>query len=108
MHYISFPGCCTAKIVTSFGQTSIADGAYRPRDGEDVSQASIERELEERCWSMKRDGMGIATAITNDDQVEANAALEAQGWESSRWCTKGSHSDKRIKLWFKCLMDLEE
>jgi hypothetical protein len=101
MHSLDFPGCCTAKVFTGFGETVTAEHEYRPYSS--PTQEGIECELIQRVKALKERGMGIATAMTNSDQVTANAALEAQGWEHSKWCTKEQHRDKKIRLWFKCL-----
>jgi hypothetical protein len=105
MHTLEFPGCCTAKVLTGFGETNTAEFEYRPSLRQD--RDDIELQLVLHCAELKEIGMGIATAMTNSDQVEANAALEAHGWESSKWCTKGQHSDRKLKLWFKCLDEVE-
>ena len=106
MHIVDYPGCCTAKVITGFGGTSTAEYGYRPIGT--LTQTEVEEALKSRCKQYKERGHAIITATTNDDQVVANKALEAQGWESSKWCTKGAHGNKKLKLWFKCLMDLED
>ena len=105
MQAVPYAGCCTAKVVTGFGQTDTADYNYRP--GIRLTQGDIENELQKMCEEKKLLGYGILTAITNDDQTTANKALLAQGWEHSKWASKSQHRDKKIRLWFKCLMDVE-
>jgi hypothetical protein len=97
MNVEEFTGCCTAKILTGFGQTQTADWDFKP-DGVlsvEVIKARLGKVLNE---IMVYDG--VATVITNDQQANANQALEECGFLSSDWMSKKQHPETRIKLWW--------
>ncbi len=102
MQTMGFTGCCTASVIVGLGQTSTAE--YR---GERLSVAEMRVQLASRCRVAKDHGHAIVTVITNSEQTDANKALLAEGWKHSKWCTKSQHRDTQIRLWHKCLMDLE-
>ncbi|QDP53364.1 MAG: hypothetical protein Unbinned6805contig1000_26 [Prokaryotic dsDNA virus sp.] len=104
MQLVGFEGCCTARIVTGFGQTDTGEWDYRP--GVDLTLEDILSQLKTLEFYSMRSGKGILTCITNNEQKTANMALKKAGWKHSRWCEKGSHPETKIRLWFKPLMEV--
>ena len=91
-----FPNCCTALVLVGFGQTDTADWEIRP-DSE-LSAEDIKAELGEKLNTMR--GKAMVTCITNNEQVNANKALEECGFLSSDWMSKEQHPETRVKLWW--------
>ena len=89
-----YPGCCTAKCIFDFGGTKTAEF----RTGR-VTKKSIETYLRTKIKECK--GTVCLTAFTNDDQVEANAALRKLGFKCTRWMSKKQHAKTKIRLWWK-------
>ena len=95
----AYPNCCTAKVAVGFGQTRTADYEIRP-DGNELSAEEIKAELGNKlnCPSMR--GMAMLSCITNNQQVNANKALEEIGFLSSDWMSKTNHPETQVKLWW--------
>lgn len=89
-----FPGCCTARVVYDFGGTMTS--AFNTGG---VTKARIKAYLRLRIKSAK--GIECLIATTNDDQTEANQALEEMGFNCSDWMHKKRHSETKLKLWWK-------
>jgi hypothetical protein len=94
-----FPNCCTAQVLVGFGQTETADWAIRPNNNE-LSVGKIKARLGQQLNQVKNLGHAVCTAITNDEQVNANQALEECGFLSSDWMTKENHPETKLKLWW--------
>lgn len=93
----SYPNCCTAKVVVGFGQTETADYGIRPENNE-LSVEEIKASLGKTLNRMH--GMAVVSCITNDQQVNANQALEECGFLSSDWMSKQQHPETKVKLWW--------
>lgn len=102
----NYPNCCTAKVLTGFGQTLTADHAIRPQ-GNELPIDSIKSEIEADLKSIRLNGYAVLTCITNDQQVNGNQALEEMGFKSSGWMSKDAHPETKIKLWWHAV-DTEE
>lgn len=103
MDVYDFEGCCTAGIVVGFGQTNTAE--YGRHAEYTVTEIIAELTREEVLH--KDLGYGILTCTTNNEQKNANKALKIAGWKHSRWCSKGSHPETKIRLWFKPLVEVK-
>lgn len=99
MQVKNYPNCCTAKVIVGFGQTNTADHEIRPVNNE-LSVGEIKRLIDERLNSYSIQQMATLTCITNDQQVNANKALEELGFYSSDWMSKKQHSETKVKLWW--------
>jgi hypothetical protein len=113
MEVVEFEGCCTAKIVTGFGQTETAEYEYRPTDNPYLEAGELPvNAIEGKLRSLERRrrarGDAVLTAITNNEQVNANEALLNQGWQHSGWMSKTQHPNTKVRLWFKPLMEEEQ
>jgi hypothetical protein len=97
MRVFGFPGCCTAKILTGFGQTETAEYAFRPENPE-PSVEELKKEFGSRLNAYT--GGAMFVVITNDEQVNANKALQECGFHSSYWMSKNNHPDTKVKLWW--------
>ena len=106
MYTRNFPNCCTAKVLVGFGQTNTADLCIRPT-GNELPVEEIKREIESKLRNISRQGYGVLTCITNDQQLNGNQALEEMGFKSSGWMSKGAHPETKIKLWWYAV-DTEE
>lgn len=90
-----FPGCCTATILTGFGECKTAD--YRLRHNMNTLAVDLKRaEID-----AKEDGKAVLLAITNSDQKEARKILRAAGWKRTRALEKDAHPETTITLWWK-------
>lgn len=92
----SFPFCCTAKIILDFGESRLSEGGAQLN-----TVASIKKYIKNQIKSFYNSGMAVFVAITNNEQVNANIALEQTGFLSSGWMGKKQHPESRIKLWWK-------
>lgn len=99
MQLKNYPNCCTAKVLVGFGQTDTADYEIRPA-GNEMSVEVIKSRLGDRLNTCKNSGYAMLTCITNDQQVNANKALEECGFESSDWMEKDAHPETKVKLWW--------
>lgn len=113
MEVVDFEGCCTAKIVTGFGQTKTAEYEYRPTDNPyhevgELPVGEIEGQLRYLERIHRANGDAVLTAITNNEQVNANKALSNRGWKFSGWMKKTQHPETQVCLWYKPLMEEEQ
>ena len=92
-----FPACCTGKVMVGFGQTETAEYGIRP-DGNELPVEKIKAEIGRHLNLMT--GKPFLSAVTNDQQVNANQALEECGFLSSDWMSKRQHSETKVKLWW--------
>lgn len=96
---IDFPGCCTAKILTGFGQSDTAEYAYRPAHG--MSFEDMYAECESMIEVQKRGGrVALIFATTNSDQKMGEQVLEKLGFQRTLEVSKSQHSDKTVTGWW--------
>lgn len=96
---IDFPGCCTAKILTGFGQSDTAEYAYRPAHGMTFEQ--MYAECESMIEVQKRGGrVALIFATTNSDQKMGEQVLEKLGFQRTLEVSKTQHSDKTVTGWW--------
>lgn len=96
MHLIDFGGCCTAKILIGLGQTENAE--YMPES--ELSVEQIKSFIGRQLNNQRVYGMAVLTVTTNNEQVNANAALLECGFEHSIWMSKGQHPETKLRLWW--------
>tara|TARA_R110000823_G_C15952958_1_gene502514 strand:+ start:2663 stop:2986 length:324 start_codon:yes stop_codon:yes gene_type:complete len=97
-----FPACCIGKVAVGFGQTNTADWGIRPDDNK-MSVKDIKSHIGDALNGMV--GCAFLSAVTNDQQVNANQALEECGFLSSDWMSKDQHPETKVKLWWFPLED---
>lgn len=96
---IDFPGCCTAKILTGFGQSDTAEYAYRP--ARDITFEQMYAECESMIEVQKRGGrVALIFATTNSDQKMGEQVLEKLGFQRTLEVSKTQHSDKTVTGWW--------
>lgn len=99
MHIVDFPGCCTAKILTGFGQTATAEGRYRPIVP--ITKQVISDWLHNQLTLLTRYGnIALVFATTNSDQVAAAEALTEIGFIKTNEVEKNQHADKKLIGWY--------
>lgn len=99
MNVRDFPGCCTAKVLTQFGQERAAE--FRTGIPEDNTPENLQRILE----GSKRGGMGMITAILTQNQTHGIELLEGAGFKNTGWVSKAAHPETKIALFYLSLED---
>lgn len=99
MKVMSFPGCCTTKILVEFGQERAAE--FREAIPKDNTPENLERTL----LSCKRMGNGMVTAILTQNQTHGIALLEGAGFKNTGWMSKDAHPENEIALFYLSLGD---
>lgn len=97
---LDFPNCCTMKVLSGFGGSTVAGRRTRDRQ---ATQEQIREDLVTYQERLRVQGMAMAICTTNNEQVDANRALIAEGFAHSKWAIKGNHSETRVRLWYKRL-----
>lgn len=95
MHIDEFPYCCTAKIITDFGQEY-------PDDDLEYSVEDIIEYLNQRIPNVRDDGNGVVVAITTSNQKNAAEALTRLGfYTNEKPMKKGRNRDTGdLFIWF--------
>lgn len=97
-HLVDFPGCCTAKIVTGFGQTGYGERRYAPL--RPLSVDDILTFLEDRVRMLRRAGnIALLYATTNSEQTIAEEALKKFGFVPTEAVSKNQHMDVKLTGW---------
>lgn len=94
---VSFPGCCTAKIIVDFGQSRASEyGSETP------TYESLRMQVKDRIEFVKRvyPGVPLITAITNSEQKIGNKVLRKLGFKGTKWLSKTQHPETKIKMWY--------
>ncbi len=104
MKVSSIDSCCTAKMVSYFGQAA-AVGPENMYPGRDIG--TTKQDLLNEMLRQKLAGQAMFIAFTNDTQKEGNALLKEVGFKSTKWATKTQHANTRLKLWWFALDQLE-
>ena len=99
MNVREFPGCCTAKVLTQFGEERAAE--FRTGIPEDNTPENLQRIL----GGYKRGGVGMVTAILTQNQTHGIELLEGAGFKSTGWVSKGAHPENKIALFYLSLED---
>lgn len=96
MEIKSFPGCCTARIVIGLGNSPAADNFLSHTNTEE----ELKQELNQAITSARYIGDAVLVAITNDEQKKANKVLREMGWKHSKWMSKETHRNTKVRLWY--------
>ena len=91
MQTVGFPACCTATIVKNLGQ----GGQGLPDQEESV--AAIKKYLEGRIKVSQNHA--FISCVTNNNQKNANEALRAMGFKSTKWLSKNQYPGTKVRLW---------
>tara|TARA_R110000744_G_C19319844_1_gene557525 strand:+ start:50 stop:379 length:330 start_codon:yes stop_codon:yes gene_type:complete len=95
----SFPHCCTAQILCGFGQTYTAPESLEA-NFTDPTVEQIKSQIGVKLNASRTSRHAMLTATTNDQQTNANQALEECGFLSSDWMSKEQHPETKVKLWW--------
>lgn len=105
---VDFPGCCTAKILTGFGETPYGEYAFRP-DGNKLKEGQLTEYLEKQIPWLKRSGQyALVFATTNSHQKTAIKELEAFGFQRTPEVSKMAHYDANLIGWYYVVGKLVE
>lgn len=91
-----FPHCCTAKIITDFGESVFAEGGSR-----NVTYDEIKNYIEDQLKSYYNANLAMFVATTNSEQVTANKVLLDLKFKHSVWMKKRQHPGTKVRLWWK-------
>ncbi len=100
MKTVDFPACCTAKIVTEFGESDYAEGGPLEPIKEAVNAYLKIAELNTRL-----SGLAVVVVTTNNEQSVTNKVLRERGYKHSKWMKKRQHPATKIRIWHKPLFD---
>lgn len=101
MELLSFPGCCTAKVLVGFGGTHTAS---HPRFSKgDDSDEQMFKEIMEHLSHAHHSGMAIVFATTNSQQAQANRVLPQAGFKKTDTAAKNNHQEFTLTGWVYAL-----
>lgn len=104
MKLVPFAGCCTARILTGFGQTFTAEHQYRPE--QPYTEKTMFQELLSHLETAGRNNVATVISITNSDQTIAATVLPRAGFvEVQKELAKRQHADKTISTWVYTVTD---
>lgn len=97
MQVTSFPGCCTAKVITGFGQEQNAGWGIAP------NRTYTDREMAQEVMRLVRGPQvgrhnGIVCATLTSRQTQGSRVLRALGFVSSEHKDKTGHRETRLEL----------
>jgi len=90
----SFPNCCTARILSDLGGTSLSAGRRAP-----IDEDEIKAWIQQRMQYISRGHVFVV--ITNSEQDAANKVLRELGFSHSKWMSKAQHRETKMRLWWK-------
>lgn len=97
---VDFPGCCTAKILTGFGETEYGEYRFRP-EGNKLKDGELTEYLNKQVPWLKRSGQyALVFATTNSHQKTAIKELEAFGFQRTPEVAKEAHHDANLIGWY--------
>jgi len=100
MRINSFPGCCTAVILSEFGESSVAEGGPKK-----ITKEEVKEYIEKQMKVYKHVGHAMVVITTNNQQIITNSVLLELGFSKSRWMSKKQHPGTKVRLWHKALND---
>lgn len=95
MRLLSFPGCCTANVLSGLGGTTNAEHGIFSSHTASKLKGLIIQELD-----LFSKDMAVLTITTNDQQKTANKVLGELGFLHSPWMSKEHHSETKLRLWY--------
>lgn len=103
---VEFPGCCTAKVITGFGQTGTAEYEYRPEDP--LSHQTIARGIVGEMARYRRRGHATLVVTLNSQQKAGIEVLRALNWHVSPPIHKLAHPETQLHVCYCDLSSLED
>ena len=91
-----FPHCCTAKIISDFGESVFAEGGNRS-----VTYDEIKAYINAQLLSYYNAHLAMYVVITNSHQITANKVLLDLKFKHSSWMKKKQHPGTKVRLWWK-------
>lgn len=88
-----FPGCCSASVLTNFGQSTTSEYGYQHK----VEYNKMYREVVQAIKSEK--SQGVIVAITTDEQTIGIKVLTDLGFTPTAPLKKIRHAERTIQLW---------
>ncbi len=100
MKIVEFPSCCTAKLVTDFGESNYAE------DGPAiVTKKIIDDYLIKAETNIRALGLAVIVVTTNNEQKITNSVLRKRNYKHSKWMRKIQHAGTKVRIWHKPLFD---
>lgn len=97
MNLLDFPGCCTAEILTGFGQTGVAEYAYRP-EKQNLTHFEIAEEVFKKMAYARRTGNATIIVTLNSEQKTALEVLREMKWHVSPPLSKRAHAEHDLHV----------
>lgn len=97
---------CSAKMIAGFGQANTTSYAAVQVSDSEVTEDALREGIRKRVMEHQKDThMGLArmamlVAYTSDLQVLANKVLKEQGFQHTRWMSKGKHPETKLRMWW--------
>lgn len=95
VEFHDFEGCCTAVILTDFGQSKTSEYGYS-----DIGHKRLRKETIEQVQYAQEEGNGIVTAIITSQQTRAADVLKELGFIGTGAAQKTRHSEVTIELYY--------
>lgn len=99
MKVVSYPGCCTAKILMGFGQETNAAWEARPAKLQTVEEMKVEADKLIRGYMIGRHN-GIVSACLTSRQTRGIQALTELGFHSSGAKVKNGHRESQLLTFY--------
>lgn len=90
-----FPSCCTAMILSQFGESEVAEGGY-----EEQNFKRLKSYIEHNLKAIRSQGFAMVCVTTNNEQKITNKVLLEIGFKHSAWMSKTNHPETKIRLWW--------
>lgn len=104
MNLVTFEGCCTAKIITGFGQTGTAEYEYRPETP--LTHYQMAKGMAAHMVTQRRRGDATLVVTLNNQQKAGLDVLRGLGWHVSPALHKRAHSETQLHVCYTALHDL--
>jgi hypothetical protein len=93
MESISFPSCCTARILIGMGASATADHRAS-RESVGATPFSLATNILGYILSAKSEGLAQLVAVVNDEQKAADTILRRLGSTHTTWMESANHTTK--------------
>lgn len=98
-----FPGCCTGSVITGLGACSTQDYQARGTNPVNLTDLQFAEALRQQLNNQR--GSAFVSAVTTNEQEQANRVMLKMGWKKSKWLHKRQHSETQVRLWYWPIMD---
>lgn len=106
MNLLDFPGCCTADILTGFGQTGTAEYEYRPDTL--LTHHKVASGVLAKMRYSRKCGHATIVVTLNSQQKTALEVLRALNWHVSEPLGKRNHSETDLHVCYCALAPLAD